>query len=157
MRHLLTGLTLLVLTLVSGAGSRAAELSDLAWLEGTWQRETSRGPVYEHWERLSDNTWEGGSWRQATDGPRRTLEWLLLVKMGGELFYIPKVGENALPVPFKLTSLGDDRAVFENLDHDFPQRIIYQRRSDSAMHVRIEGPGDGGQTQGIEFEFTRAE
>ena len=156
MRHLRTGWIVVVLALGGGGSSDAAELDDLAWLEGTWQRESSRGPIYERWVRLSDSTWEGDSWReQATDGQQRPLESLLLAEMGGELFYIPKVAENPLPVPFKLTSLADGRAVFDNPQHDFPQRIVYERKSETAMTVRIEGPGEGNATRGIDFEFTR--
>jgi hypothetical protein len=29
--------------------------------------------------------------------------------------------------------------VFENLNHDFPQRIIYWREGESTLHARIEG------------------
>jgi hypothetical protein len=46
------------------------------------------------------------------------------------------------PTPFSLKSLGDQQAVFENLEHDYPQRIIYRREGDR-LHARIEGERDG--------------
>lgn len=34
---------------------------------------------------------------------------------------------------------GDKRVVFENAEHDFPQRIIYWMSNDGALHAKIEG------------------
>jgi hypothetical protein len=54
-----------------------------------------------------------------------------------------------------LVSRAGGEFVFENTTHDFPQRIIYSRVSDDAMMAAIEGPGEGGETQRIEFHFVR--
>ena len=43
---------------------------------------------------------------------------------------------------FVLVSLGSQRVVFENLEHDFPQRIIYRREHDR-LTASIEGEVDG--------------
>jgi hypothetical protein len=45
------------------------------------------------------------------------------------------------------------QAVFENLAHDFPQRVIY-RRCDADLCARIEGTV-GGQVQGIDWRYRR--
>jgi hypothetical protein len=42
---------------------------------------------------------------------------------------------------------------FENLQHDFPQRIIY-RVDGRKLHARIEGTKDG-KTRGVDFPYTR--
>ncbi len=149
------GLGLFLTAATSGA---ADELNALSWLEGTWVRETSRSTRYESWKRLSDNTMEGDSWSiSKADGKRRQVESLRLVSMGGEVFYIAKVPENPLPVPFKLTSGAESRLTFENPEHDFPTAIIYGRNGDGSMTVWAEGPGDGGEKQRLEFHFTRQE
>jgi hypothetical protein len=77
--------------------------------------------------------------------------------MSGEVFYIPKVAENPLPVPFRLTSVSQQTATFENPSHDFPTRIIYRHGSDDSMTVSVEGPGDGDEPRRIDFHFTRIE
>jgi hypothetical protein len=40
--------------------------------------------------------------------------------------------------------------VFENLEHDFPQRIEYQRDGDR-LTATISGPGEDGEVQSISF------
>ena len=32
-------------------------------------------------------------------------------------------------------------AVFENLHHDFPKRILYRKNSDGSLTARVEGDG----------------
>jgi len=61
----------------------------------------------------------------------------------------------AAVTPFKLAELGENRVVFENRQHDFPQRILYWTDSAGALHARIEGPQDG-KTVSEEWVWTRA-
>ena len=146
----------LMLVLASSAVP-AGDLDKLRWLEGTWKRDSSRGAVYERWRVLSEHTFEGDSWRVSSTGERRHGESLLLVEMGGDLFYIPKPAENPYPVAFKLTEISAEQVVFENPKHDFPTRIGYARQADATLTVWIEGPGDGDEPRRIEFHFKRAD
>jgi hypothetical protein len=61
----------------------------------------------------------------------------------------------AAPTPFKLAELGEKRVVFENRQHDFPQRILYWLDPAGTLHARIEGP-QGGKTVSEEWVWTRA-
>ena len=54
---------------------------------------------------------------------------------------------------FTLLRQSDSETVFENLQHDFPQRIIY-RLEQGKLHARIEGKRNGA-IQGIEFPMVR--
>ena len=81
---------------------------------------------------------------------RVSQESLRLVEMSGEVFYVAKVGHNDLPIAFKLTSGSDDRAVFENPQHDFPKRLEY-RLTEGRLVVTVS---DGG-TRGFTLDFTR--
>jgi hypothetical protein len=132
----------------------ANELSSLDWLAGTWKRDSSRGPIHERWIVLSERTLEGHSWR-VVDGERIALESILLVAMGKEIFYIPKVPENPYPVPFRMTELEARRAVFENPEHDFPTKIIYTRVGNDSLIVSVEGPGGDDEPRRIDFRFVR--
>ena len=58
------------------------------------------------------------------------------------------------PVPFKLVESGARRAVFENKQHDFPQRILYWLDAEGALHARIEGP-QGGKTASEEWVWRK--
>ena len=62
---------------------------------------------------------------------------------------------SAPPTPFRLVESADKRAVFENKEHDFPQRILYWIDAAGALHARIEGPQDG-RTVSEEWVWTRA-
>ncbi len=131
-------------------------LAGLAWLEGEWQRDTRRGVAIERWRRVPDVGFIGGA-AVIPNGADTEIpsEALLLVTMGADTFYIARPPENPYPTAFRLVSLTDDTAVFENPTHDFPQRIIYRRTSDDAMTASIEGPGDDGQVRRVDFEFVR--
>jgi hypothetical protein len=131
----------------------AATLDTFTWLVGSWSRQTSRGEAVERWIRTSDDTMEGTSVSVA-GGSSRVTEYLRLVRMGSDVFYVAKPGENPLPVAFKLTSADATRVVFENPAHDFPTKITYTRLPADSLVVVIEGPMDG-VTRQIPFRFVR--
>ncbi len=54
-----------------------------------------------------------------------------------------------------MTGLEGRRAVFENAENDFPQRVIYSRDGD-VLTGRIEGTIDG-QPQAMEWVYQPAE
>ncbi len=133
------------------------KLKDLEWLLGAWKRESARSITFERWRKLSDKTFEGESVRRSkATGDSVLVESLVLAEMGGEIFYLAKVDENRLPVAFRLTSLAGGRAVFENPEHDFPQRITYILNADDSLLVITAGK-EGGQDeeQQIEFSFQK--
>jgi hypothetical protein len=47
------------------------------------------------------------------------------------------------PVSFAATRVKEDRAVFENPEHDWPTRIAYRRDGDELV-AKVSGPGGGG-------------
>jgi len=150
-----TLVALLALAALAAPAQRPA-LADLAWLEGEWTRATSSGTAIERWRSVSGAGLVGeGAFQRGDGGAEIQTEALLLVEMGGEIFYVAKPRENPYPVAFRLASLENGTAVFENPTHDFPQRIIYRRSGPDALTAAIEGPGDGGQPQRIEFSFVR--
>jgi len=53
-------------------------------------------------------------------------------------------------------AVSDSTVVFENLEHDFPQRIGYRFSSPDSLFAWIEGELSG-ELQRIEFFFRRAE
>lgn len=70
--------------------------------------------------------------------------------------YAPKPSGQA-EARFRLASGSDSdgRFVFENKQHDFPQRIIYQRNTDGGLLARIEGERDG-KSRAVDFPMKRA-
>lgn len=139
------------------AQSQAPNLKDFEWLLGTWKRESAKSVTLESWRKLSERTFEGeGVRRSKATGDSVLVESLLLAEMRGEIFYLAKVAENRLPVAFRLTSLEGGRAVFENPEHDFPQRITYIRNADGSLLVITAGKvGGQGEAKQIEFSFQK--
>jgi len=129
---------------------QTTDLAALEWLEGEWHRDTARGVA------AGVGLVGEVALLPADADAEIPTESLLLVAMGPDIFYIARPLENPYPVGFRLVSLTDDATVFENPTHDFPQRLIYRRVSDDAMTASIEGPGDDGGLQRIDFEFVRA-
>ena len=74
-----------------------------------------------------------------------------------ELFYIPTVGDqnNAQPINFKFISIENNEIIFENKEHDFPQRIIYKNPESDSLYARVEG-NDNGKFRKEEFFMKRS-
>ena len=63
-----------------------------------------------------------------------------------------------MPVAFALVSITDDRVVFENPDHDFPQKITYERNADGSVTATVEAPAqDGDGPRRIVLNFTQVD
>ncbi len=129
-------------------------LDHFAWLIGAWDRETEKSLTRESWNRLAPGILVGESARTSkASGEVVFREEILLVEMQSDVFYIPKVDENADPVPFKLVEAEGDRFVFENPKHDFPQRIVYERTGEGSMTATVSEMSEDGNR--IEFQFQR--
>lgn len=130
-----------------------ATLKDMKWIIGTWQLETSRGTMYERWKMVNDSLWEGKGYRVA-ETDTMILEELSLEIIDDEVFYVPVVPHNEGAVYFKMIEKYPDKVVFENPEHDFPQRIIYMRMPNDSLHAIIEGMNKGIES-GADFYFKR--
>ncbi|MDH3223793.1 MAG: DUF6265 family protein [Gemmatimonadota bacterium] len=57
-------------------------------------------------------------------------------------------------VSFRPVDIRADRVVWENLDHDFPQRIMYHLVAADTLVARVEG-GEGPDARSIEWRMAR--
>ena len=95
------------------------------------------------------------AWMQSPEtGLRETLR---LVSMSDGVFYIAKVTENDLPVPFRMTRCADDLAVFENPEHEAPRKLTYKLKranvnNDDVLEVTVEG----GAMKAFTLQFARS-
>ncbi len=63
----------------------------------------------------------------------------------GRIYYTPVVeGNENEPVPFTLINIDKNKFIFQNKEHDFPQRIIYELKSGNELIATIEGETDKG-------------
>ena len=113
---------------------------------GLWQiKSTTNSISYESWTYENDSTYNGKSYIIKNGIDTLVLETIQLLKINSEIFYIPTVQDqnNKKPIPFKLTSTFKKVFVFENAEHDFPQKIIYQFLNHDYILATIEGELNG--------------
>lgn len=134
-----------LLTVNVRASDPGHRLEDLKWLLGVWVSATERHTATEEWTQVADTVFRGGGY--TIDGDTKTLnETLLLLEVEGEVFYFAKVAHNPFPVPFKLTQFSEQTAAFENPEHDFPTKLVYQRTTQDSLEVAVSGPDGKGFT-----------
>ena len=80
-------------------------------------------------------------------------EQIVLRERGGQLLYEARPSRQATTT-FTSTAVDDTSLVFENPQHDFPQKVGYQRRGADSLVAFIEGPRNG-QTRRIIFPYSR--
>lgn len=134
------------------AQDASVSLESLAWILGDWEHTEGKDTTGECWQRVSPSTWEGYGFAVRQGDTVRT-EDLRLVQLGGAIFYVSKVQHNELPVAFRLAQSADSSCVFENVRHDFPQRILYSR-SGNSLSARIEGETNG-ETRAVDYTFLK--
>jgi hypothetical protein len=136
--------------------SERPEKIELArWILGSWQSQSFDAINYEIWKQIDDTTFAGRSY-SIKNGDTVSSEFIKLVQRDAELAFIPTVPDQNLGVPieFKLTFMGDDKMIFENAVHDFPQVITYEHVSTDSLVAEISGEVNG-EHQAIQFPMRR--
>ncbi len=148
---------MLLLSLFSMAiiQSKDNRLEKLSWLADQWVWVDSESVTYERWITNNDNSLTGEAFT-VKNGDTVFSEQLKIEKTGDDIFYIAAVKHNPGPVSFKLVELGENKAVFENHEHDFPNRIIYELRNNDSLYARVEGKNKMGNDVFNEYFYTRA-
>lgn len=136
-------------------GTSHAQLKKAAWLLGDWQNKTPRGITVESWKKLNDSTYLAKSY-QLRGLDTVSSEHVQLEEHHGNLYYIPTVKNqnDGKPVIFKMTASSADSFIFENPEHDFPQKITYNRISKDSVAAEISGTYKGKQ-RAIKFPMGR--
>ncbi len=141
--------------LALGAGNAAAAdpVARLGWLQGCWQAAGAEAGSGEQWMAAAGGTVLGMS-RTVRKGKTTEYEFLQIRETEpGKLAYIA-MPSGRPPTTFTLLRASDNEFVFENLGHDFPQRVIYRRDGDKILNARIEG-NSKGKAKGIDFPMQR--
>ena len=140
--------------LLAPAGAFADDgVEELSWMSGSWAGEKDGIRSEEHWSAPAGGLMIGMH-RDVKDGRATGFEFFRIHVKDGVLSYLTQPGGRPA-VPFKMKEMGERRIVFENLEHDFPQRILYWLSGPGELRARIEG-SIGGKTQAEEWVWTRA-
>ena len=135
------------------AQEKKTTIADLAWLAGCWDGSGGGREYLEQWMKPSGQTMLGMS-RTVMNGKTVAHEFVQIREQEGDLFYIAKPSGQA-EASFKLIKYNNQEAVFENPQHDFPQRIIYRLEKDGSLAAAIEGMSKG-KLKHIDFPMKRA-
>jgi hypothetical protein len=144
-------LTAAVLLPVKDSPSRTG-IEQARWLAGCWALQRGSRTGFEMWMPPAGGIMMGAS-RTVSGG--KVVEWerLQLSETDGHLIYT-SLPSGQTEASFTSTAVTDSGFTVENLQHDFPQRIIYRRHGPDSLIARIEGPGSNG-TKGIDFPMRR--
>jgi len=128
-----------------------SSIDRVAWLHGCWQTSGSPAFVEEQWMAPRGGTMIAMG-RTVRDGKTTEYELVVLREQDGRLAYEAHPSGQP-PAVFLSREITDKSVVFENAEHDFPQRVGY-RRSESGLAAWIEGTLKG-QMRRVDFNYAR--
>lgn len=151
------GLFSFLLVLCSGSiAQQRTSLSDFGFLMGSWTMDSAKGRIVESWKMNKDSGMDGISFSISNTGDSTLLETIKIYESAGSIYYEPTgngAGNDSV-VSFKLISAENGIFVFENRNHDFPQRISYQSQPPGNILAWIEGTVNG-RFRKIEFPYSK--
>ena len=120
----------------------AQETINIDFLLGTWKMENK--DTYEVWQK-EGNKFTGHAYK-LIDDQKQITETLEIEVIDGDVVYSPTVPNqnDGKAIPFKLNRSIHDLLSFENMAHDFPKKIRYQRINETRIHVSVLGEDDKG-------------
>jgi hypothetical protein len=133
----------------------APQITDLTWLEGVWRGNIGGRELEAHYTGV-----EGGQVLSASkyteEGKPAGFEFERFEQRGDTLILTPfPEGMSSVSFPLAEYNGSSKLAVFENLAHDFPTRISYQRTARDRLTILVSGPGEDGKEQVLTYSLKR--
>jgi hypothetical protein len=130
-------------------------VSDLSWLEGTWRGRVGGRDFEAHYTGADGGQILSAS-KYTAEGKPAGFEFERFEQRGDTLVLTPyPEGESSVSFPLAEYDSRTRRAVFENLAHDFPTRISYQRAAKDRLTILVSGPGEDGKEQVLTYSLNR--
>ncbi len=118
----------------------------LDWLAGHWIQQSADGATTneELWLAPAGGMMLGVN-RTVREGSAIAFEYLMIRELDGRIAYLSMPGARTPPTVFPLSPGSADRVViFENPNHDFPQRIVYALEGDQ-LTATLTGSDEQGE------------
>ncbi|NOT48580.1 MAG: hypothetical protein HOP17_12615 [Acidobacteria bacterium] len=145
-----------VLLSVSGLAQTnpVTSIEDFGGMAGCWERSDKAKSllISEQWMKPAGTSILGMG-RTVKGGKTVDFEFMRIEQRADGIFYVAKPSANKEETSFKLKSSTPNEIVFENPEHDFPQRVIYKLQG-MKMIGRIEG-NNNGKPMGIDFPMNK--
>jgi hypothetical protein len=150
-------ITFVVLVCFSASASaQQARITDVAWMQGCWEMTVGDRVVEEHWTVPRAGTMLGVG-RTTRGASLIEHEFVVLREEGDHLTYEAHPSGQSPAVFVSQTrkaGSAETPVVFENLMHDFPQRVGYQQKGADGLLAWVEGSRNG-QVRRMEFPYQR--
>jgi hypothetical protein len=140
-------ITIFLVSCQSKSEKKFDKLEKMNWLIGKWENKLPEGLLTETWSQINDSTFTATSFF-IIDKDTVHSESIELTQLKDELIYRPTVNgqNNDEPVDFKLSSESENTFTFENLKHDYPQKIVYKKVNETNLVATISGIQQGKQS-----------
>jgi hypothetical protein len=149
MRNVILAATLTASSAVVADAS--GNIDRIAWLQGCWQSVAGDRTIEEQWTTPRGESMLGIG-RTVSGDTLVEYEFVVVRERGERLVYIAHPSGQP-SAEFLSTTASPTEVVFENAEHDFPQRVGYQRQG-TALDAWIDGTKNG-QTRRINFHYQR--
>jgi hypothetical protein len=140
------------------APASPASLATLGWLAGSWEYRQSNQLREMHWTKPAGGTLLGLS-RRIVNGQTIEHQFIQLRESGGTLeCTIQSAGpvDGQPEIPFTLVAHNETTVIFENPQHEFPQRIVYQQQPDGSLLACFKGISNG-KNRHLDWPFQRVQ
>jgi len=144
-------LVLMVMVTVSQAQKKAS-LDDLSWLSGCCEGRQGNAILEEIWSKPAGGSMLGLG-RTVKENRTVSFEFMQFREENGSLVFLPQP-QGGARVSFSLKDSFGGRLTFENKEHDFPQRVIYERKGPGLLLAAIEGAYKGKEER-EEFQMRK--
>ena len=142
----------LALALPFTVAAQEASVDQLSWLAGCWTTENAEAGSGEQWMPAAGGALLGMS-RTVRGGKMAGYEFMRIAPADGKLvFHAQPAGKPA--DSFAAIKFTSNEVVFENLQHEFPQRVIYRLEAPDKLKASIEGTRNGA-LRVIPYPMTR--
>jgi len=141
------------LTISATHPAHAGGLNALGWMAGSWAGEQNGKREEEHWMAPRGDLMVGMH-RDSRAGKPASFEFFRIQEREDGVYYLTQPG-GAPVTAFKLVEQGARSVVFENKEHDFPQRIIYWQERPDELRAKIAGTMKG-KADSLQWRWTRS-
>lgn len=128
-------------------------IHSLQWMSGRWVSEKDAARIEETWSAASGNSLIG--WSRTVENGRLTFYEFMIIRRNAEgryAFVAKPSGQDGGEFP--VVELRDGYVAFENIAHDFPQKISYRLAGTDSLIGRIEGTVRG-KFRAVDFPYKR--
>lgn len=141
MKRIITLLTSALLLVFATSCKEKAKIEKANWFLGEWANKSAEGELTERWKKENDSVYHGESYFVVGGKDTVFAEHVQLEEANGKLAFTVTVPNqnNEKPVRFVMTSGDDKQIVFENLKHDYPSKIVYNKVGSDSLVAEIFG------------------